>query len=64
MKTAIATIAWGFCLSFICYIVVGLLAHYTKLFPPLPLCAATVIGFSVAIMYLCEEVKDEKKRKG
>ena len=55
MKGAIATIAWGLCLSFICYGVVGLLAYHTKLFPPLPLCAAVVIGFSTAIMYSCSE---------
>jgi len=57
MKGAIATIVWGFCLSFICYGAVSLLAHCTKLFPPLPLYATTVIGFSIAII-------DESKDKG
>ena len=49
-KAAIATIVWGIILGLIVYGTVGLLAHYTKLLPPLPLYTAAVIGFSVAIM--------------
>ena len=49
MKTAIGTIAWRIILGLIVYGVVGLLAHYVG-FAPLPLYAASVIGFSVAIM--------------
>ena len=55
MKAAIATAAWGFVLSFVVYGVVGLLAHYTKLFPPLPLYVATVVGYTVAIMSSYDE---------
>ena len=53
-KAAIATIAWGILLGLIAYGVVGLLAHYVG-FAPLPLYAASVIGFSVAIMSSYED---------
>jgi hypothetical protein len=55
MKAAIATIVWGIILGLITYGVVGLLAHYVG-FAPLPLYAASVIGFTVAIMSsYCED---------
>ena len=54
MKGAIATIAWGILLGLIVYGVVGLLAHYMG-FTPLPLYAAAVIGFAVAIMSSYED---------
>lgn len=54
MKTTISTIAWGIILGLITYGVVGLLARYVG-FAPLPLYAASVIGFSVAIMSSYED---------
>ena len=53
-KAAIATIVWGIIIGLITYGVVGLLAHYVG-FAPLPLYAASVIGFSVAIMSSYED---------
>ena len=53
-KAAIATIVWGILLGLISYGVVGLLAHYVG-FAPLPLYAASVIGFAVAIMSSYED---------
>ena len=67
MKGAIATIAWGILLGLIVYGTVGLLAHYTKLLPPLPLYTAAVIGFAVAIMSHCdytEKNKSKDKKEG
>ena len=54
MKGAIATIVWGIILGLIAYGAVGLLAHYMG-FTPLPLYAAAVIGFTVAIMSSYED---------
>jgi|GEM_PF-1275845 hypothetical protein len=62
MRDAIATIVWGLILSLINHIVVGFLAHHTKLFPPLPPHVAVVIGFTVAIMSHCDYENAEKNK--
>ena len=54
-KAAIATIVWGIIIGLIAYGVVGLLAHYVGFITPLPLYAASVIGFAVAIMSSYED---------
>ena len=54
-KAAVATIVWGIILEVVVYSAVGLLAHYVGFITPLPLYAAAVIGFSVAIMSSYED---------